>query len=129
MKNFDTSRKARKRTHEERTFVLGGEEFVAKASLHPSAMAGYDSIDEDTKVNDVLDIVDELILESIEDTDNAHARYRVVRENRDDPVTVEDLTDLTKWLVEIQTGRPTGPPSVSEPTPPSTVTALTAVSS
>ncbi len=127
-KNFDIGRKARAKTEEDRTFILGGETFVAKDGVHPSALAAYDRITEAAGVMETLSTVDDLILAMVEDRDNAHARYRVVRDNTEDVVSVEDLLELVKWLVELQTGRPTGQPGDSSLGPQSTETPLTAVS-
>lgn len=127
-KNFDIGRKARAKTAEERTFTIGGETFVAKDGVHPSALAAYDAISDASGVGETLATVDDLIISMIEDNDNGHARYLAVRENTQDIVTVEDLLELVRWLVELQTGRPTGQPDDSSPGQPSTETPLTAVS-
>lgn len=126
MKNFDSSRKARQKTEEERTFALGGHTFVAKKGVHPSALAAYDGIGDDTGVGETLEIVDDLILAMVEDRDGAHGRYLDLRADQDDPLTIEDLLELVKWLVEIQTGRPTGQPGDSSPGLTSTPTPSTA---
>lgn len=130
-KDFDTARRERQQsiTEDDRTFTLGGHRFVALREVHPSALVGYDSITTESSLEETLEIVDDTILNMIEDRDGSHGRYVEIRASRDDIITVEDLLEVVKWLMESQTGRPTGPPSVSEPTPPSTVTALTAVSS
>lgn len=127
-KNFDIGREARKKTEDERTFILGGETFVAKDGVHPSALAAYDAITEAAGVMATLATVDDLILAMIEDRDNAHARYRVIRDNTENVISVEDLLELVKWLVELQTGRPTGQPGDSSLGPPSTATPLTVAS-
>lgn len=129
MKDFDKERKARQWPAAERTFLLGGETFVAKTGIHPSQFAGYDNIETAEGVKETLAIVDDLILAMIEPDDDSHGRYLQIRANMDDPITVEDLLELVKWLVEIQTGRPTGPPSASAPGQASTGTVSTAASS
>lgn len=127
-KNFDIGRQARLKTEDERSFVLGGETFVAKQAIHPSALAAYDAISQADGVAATLDTVDDLVLTMIEDTDNAAGRYRAVRDNTADVITIEDLLDLVRWLVELQTGRPTGQPGDSSPGQTTTETPLTAVS-
>lgn len=113
MKDFDKDRLAKRASEESRTFQLGGEVFVAKRSVHPSVLTAYDAINADTKISTTLEIVDDVILQMIEDRDGAHGRYLDVRANQDDPVTVDDLLELVKWLLEAQTDRPTGQPSGS----------------
>jgi hypothetical protein len=131
MKNFDEKRHLRRSlTVDDRSFTLGGEIFVAKASMRPEALTDYDRIDETTSLTETLQIVDGVILKFLEkNPDNAPARYRKIRENEDDPVTVEDLLDLVQWLVEVQTGRPTGRPDDFSPGPSETGTTSTENSS
>jgi hypothetical protein len=128
VKNFDIGREARKKTEDQRSFTIGGETFVAKDGVHPSALAAYDAITESSGVAQTLATVDDLILAMIEDKDNAHERYRIVRANETDIISVEDLLELVRWLVELQTGRPTGQPGDSSPGAASTETQLTGVS-
>lgn len=113
MKNFDTDRKTREIPVEERTFQLGGETFVARSSVRPEALTKWDSISDDMNVTDVLKATDDTILALIEDGDNAHERYTALRAREDDPLTVPDLVEVGTWLVEVQTGRPTEPPTAS----------------
>lgn len=129
MKDFDAGRTAKRATEEERTFKIGGETFVALRSVHPSVLSAYDKINKDTGITETLEIVDEVILQMIEDREGAHGNYLKVRANKDDPITVEDLLELVKWLLEAQTDRPTGPPSASASGPTSTEASSTAVSS
>lgn len=124
MKDFDATRKTRRRSEEERTFQLAGEVFVLKPAVHPEALETYDSITEETGIGETMRIVDELILSMIESGDDSEARYRMIRANTDDPVTIEDLQDLVQWMVEVQTARPTGQPGVSSPGQSSTETSL-----
>jgi hypothetical protein len=117
VKNFDTERKAREIPVEERTFVLGGETFIGRSSVRPEALTKWDGITEDMSVGDVLQATDDTILALIEDTDDAHARYLALRQKEEDPLTVPDLVAVGTWLVEVQTGRPTEPPTGSTDSP------------
>lgn len=121
MKDFDQGRKARKKTREERTFVLHGETFVARNALHPDVLSEYDGIDENDNASVILATIDNMIVEMIEPDDDAAVRYTAIRVDREDPVTLEDLMDLVKWVIEVQTGRPTGQPGASLPGPTSIV--------
>ncbi len=124
VKNFDEARRAKHKAEGERTFVLGDETFVLRPAIHPSILERYDDLDNDTPVKETMEIVDDLIVALIEPRDGAEDRYRAVRANQDDPISVEDLQDLIRWMMEIQTGRPTGPPGDSSPGETSAVTSL-----
>jgi hypothetical protein len=76
-----------------------------------------------------LEALDTTIIGMIEPDDDAHARYRALRANEDDPLEVEDLMEVVKWCSAEDTGRPTMQPSVSTPGPVSTGTPSTDVSS
>lgn len=116
MKNFDESRKHDHVPVEDRTFVIGGEVFVAKEDVHPSVLTAFDRL-EDANVETTLAVIDETILSMVEPTDNAAERYRAVRARTDDPIKLDVMVELARWLVEMQTGRPTGQPSASAPGP------------
>lgn len=115
MKDFDANRKTRRRSVEERTFKLADEVFVLKGAVHPETLETYDAITEETGIGETMRIVDELILAMIESNDDSEGRYRMIRANTDDPVTIEDLQELVQWMVETQTARPTGQPGDSSP--------------
>jgi hypothetical protein len=126
-KNFDEQRAERAAL--DRDFIIGGEHFRARPGVRPEKLSRYDDLDADSTVEETLAIVDELILAMIEEDDNAHERYRALRLRDDDPVTVEDLQELVKWLMEAQTGRPTGQPGDSSAGPERTGTISTVASS
>lgn len=128
MKNFDTARNQRKRTKDERTFIIGGEEFVARDGVHPDVLAQYDEINQDTTAIRTLEIIDNIIISFLEGDHSSEERYRAVRGKREDPITVEDLEDLVKWLMETQTSRPTGRPGDSSPGPDGITTTSTGIS-
>lgn len=125
MKNFDTERKAREIPVEERTFVLGGETFIGRSSVRPEVLTKWDGIGDDMPITEVLKATDDTILALIED-DGAHARYLALRAKEDDPLTVPDLVAVGMWLVEVQTGRPTEPPTGSTDSPSTPGTTSTA---
>lgn len=129
MKNFDTEREERKLSEEERTFVLGGETFVAKASVRPEALSQWDGITQEMSVSQILEATDATVLALIENRDDAHNRYTAIRARDEDPIAVDDLVEVGKWLVEVQTGRPTEPQSGSTASPPTPGTTSTVESS
>lgn len=128
MKDFDASRKHNHTPAEDRTFRLGGETFVAKEDVHPSTLIAFDRLD-DANVETTLEIIDGTIESMLEGGLHAHELYRKVRADTEDPITLEVMVELARWLVEIQTGRPTGLTSVSEPGRTQTEASSTAGSS
>jgi hypothetical protein len=117
VKDFDTDRKARSIPVEDRTFILGGETFIGRESVRPEALTKWDGITDEMAVGEVLQATDDTILALIEDTDDGHARYLALRQREDDPISVPDLVEVGTWLVEVQTGRPTEPPTASTDSP------------
>ena len=111
MQNFDEKRQQRQEA--DRGFQIGGETFVVRSGVRPEVLAQYETIREGMAAAEVLTTLDDLVLQSIEDADGGHDRYRALRERDDDPLTLEDLTALTEWLVEQHAGRPTRRPSRS----------------
>jgi hypothetical protein len=134
MKNFDVEREQRAATdREDRAFVLGGQTFHALAEVNPDVLTRFEQIDDkkDTPLSETLATVDSTILELIENEtdDNAHDRYRHVRETTPD-LGIPTLLELAQWLVGVQAGRPTEPSQPSSPSPgPTTGTSSTGDSS
>lgn len=114
MKDFDTSRAARRRSEDQRTFKLAGETFIMKNGVRPEALAGFDAITPDSPIIDMMAAWDELFLAMIEDRDGeAERRYRALRDSTVDPLTLEDLDEVVLWMMEEVGGRPTGSSSDS----------------
>lgn len=116
MKDFDAVRTARIGSDEERSFKILGEVFIAKASVKPEVLTKYENLEEAEGAQTTLEIIDELVLSMIQDGaegEEAEARYRAIRAREDDPIALADLQNIVEWLVERQTGRPTGKPGNS----------------
>lgn len=127
MKNFDEARSARKNA--DRSFQISGETFVMRSGVRPEVLVPYETMSTDMAAGDALQVIDDLVLTLIEKDDDAEARYLAIRTNDDDPVTLADLQDLVKWMVETQADRPTSPPSHSPTGRGNGGTTLTDVSS
>lgn len=128
MKDFDTRRK--ERAERDRGFTLGGESFVMKAGVRPEVLAAYEAIDVAATPEAKLAQMDGMVLDFLETEDGAaEERWRKVRSIEENPVTLQDIQDVIEWMIEAQTGRPTGQPSASTDGPGATVTPLTADSS
>jgi hypothetical protein len=131
-RDFDGPRRKREQqSRDERAMILGGETFYAKASVRPEVLTQFSDINDETPMKEVLRITDDTILALLESVDHTEERYRKIRESEDDVVNLEDLLEVAKWLVEVQTGRPTELPSASSGSPetPPSGTASTATSS
>jgi hypothetical protein len=132
MKDFDVERQERSAAgRDDRAFVLGGETFHALAEVAPEALTRFESMDSnpDIPLSETLAVIDDTILSLIEDApEDGHARYRKVRAETPD-LGVATLLDLAKWLVEVQTGRPTEPQPPSTDSPAETGTESTDTSS
>jgi hypothetical protein len=129
VKDFDSERLATDDAAK-RQFRLGGETFVRVRGVRPEALLSYEELEEGTPAKEALPIIDNLIMEMIENHDGSHDRWVALRERRDDPVTIEDMQELVKWLLEEVTGRtPTQPSSPSTPGRRRTTTPSTAASS
>ncbi len=119
--DFDGPRREREqKTRDERACIIGGETFYAKATVRPEVLARWNDIGDDTPMDEILKITDETIIALLENVDDTPERYRAMRANEDDPVGFQDILELAKWLVEVQTGRPIEPPSDSSTSPGTT---------
>lgn len=114
MKNFDQQRAARAQTADDRTFLIGGEQFICRAGIRPEVLTPYEDLDGSQSASETLVIIDEMVVSCIESYDDAEGRYRRLRAREDDPVTLDDLTEIAKWLLETVTGKsPTKSPADS----------------
>ena len=99
------------------SFVLAGETFTMHY-VRPEVLAAWeDEPDLDTAAESLL-AADQKIKLFLPEAD--HARYDAVRARDENPVTSEQLNAVLRWMIEVQTGRPTEQPSPSEPGPGST---------
>lgn len=140
MKNFDDHR-AKRLNRAERTFQIGGEKFIAKASVRPEAIAEWDAMDpEKTPPAEIIRISDTTILALVEESgpvevygedDVAAERWRNVRlREGDDALNTADIIELLKWLIGVQSGgRPTEQQSGSGQSPSGTGASSTVDSS
>lgn len=136
MKNFDTARS--ERLARDRDFTLNGQTFTYRAAVSPesllewSAMVGGEFVERDENGVIMLDsdrlpisslteseaiaIYDRTILAFLE-PGQEQAWLEARRPDCPNPVNLDDMRELTKWLFEENSGRPTGPPSGSSASP------------
>lgn len=116
-KDFDAIRQERFRLHKQSTFKLGGETFKMRTRVRPDLIASAEAIGDEDTAAQTLAAIDETILMFIDPANRGHERYRKVRASDTDPVVLQDMLDVMKWLVEEYTARPTSPPSPSSASP------------
>lgn len=94
------------------TFTVRGEKF-AYHDVKPEVLSAFETPTNGKKDDEesVWDILDAQILLFIEE--EQHERWKELRQREKEPVTIKQLTEILKWLMEVQTGRPTDPPSPS----------------
>lgn len=99
------------------SFVLGGETFTMHY-VKPEIMAAWEDEDEVETAAETIVEADQKVKLFLIPGDQE--RYDKLREREENPVTSQQLNALLRWMVEVQTGRPTRPLSDSEPGPGST---------
>lgn len=131
MKDFDREREKKIEAMGDRSFKIGGETFIRRPGIRPEVMAQYEGIDTNTTADEVIKIMDDLLLTCIEPEDDAHARWHAIRavDAGTAVVSLDDMTDLVRWLMGEFTGRPTQPPSRSSGSPENDGTSSTGDSS
>lgn len=119
---------------EERTFTIGGETFVARASVAPEAFARWSMMTAgefvlrdgqgkpilDGKGEPISTLTEEEALKVYDETVLAfldpgqEEKWAAVRDiDAEIPLNLEDVKAVIRWLFEQQSARPTGQPSGS----------------
>lgn len=114
-KTFDERLAARKAA--DRTFILRGVQFTRRPSVSPDefdeADKAREEAQEDGDEEKWTNALDRMILVYL-DGEDAEENWRKVRAIRgEDAVTIADMEDIARWLVEEDTGRPTQAPEAS----------------
>jgi hypothetical protein len=116
MKDFDAERQQRHEQRErelgDRSFRLGGETFQFRANPSYTSMEPLMKV-QDAEGIEIIRLMEQSILDLLEP--GQQDRFLVALRNPDVPVTVFDLNEITNWITEAQTGRPTQAPSLSTP--------------
>lgn len=117
MQDLDAAREKRNVEREEflgdRSFKFGGEIFTARSRVSFLALQELASINIETPGDQVIEITERAVLNMIET--EGHERFKAVVASTDDPITVFDLNELSSFLVNEATKRPTQAPSLSTP--------------
>lgn len=98
----------------DRSFTVRGETF-GFLDVSPEILTSFDISENGAKgeedANAVWKIMDEQIMLFLSESDKK--RWKELRERKEEPVTIAQLTAVLTWLMEEQTGRPTEQPSAS----------------
>ena len=80
--------------------------------VRPEVLAAWDEEPLEEKSQEVLKRQDERI-KSFLASDEERERWAKLREREDNAIPLVKFNELLRWMVEIQTARPTNPPSPS----------------
>ena len=97
---------------EDLEFKIGGESFKM-AYVRPEVLAAWEDEDVPEKSADALVSTDTRIKMFLEPSNGAAERWDALRAREENPVTMGQLNAVLLWMVEVQSGRPTEPPSPS----------------
>ena len=104
MRSFDTT--------EDMAFEVCGEQFQMQ-TVRPEVLALWE--DEETPETAVkaLELVDERVLAFLDNGNGQHDRWKALRERETNSPSMGQLRGILEWMIEVQTARPTMPPSAS----------------
>ena len=103
MKNFDQE------LAQDLDFTIAGETFTMRF-VRPEVLAAWEEEPDDEKSEDILKRQDQRICEFLV-TDEMKERWMKLRERSDNAVPLVAVNEILKWMVEVQTSRPTNQPS------------------
>lgn len=92
------------------TFTIAGETFTMQLAS-PSVLAHFEDAETLTKAVDAIAFAQERILAFISPGDKERFQALLT----DEKISYLAMTNLQKWMLEVQTGRPTEPPTPSAP--------------
>lgn len=107
MKDFDAEL-----LEQDLSFQIGGEVFKMRY-VRPEVLASWEDEPVDEKSDDLLKRQDERIMAFLNGDDDSRKRYLALRAREDDAVPMVQVNELLRWMIEVQTSRPTTPPSPS----------------
>jgi len=101
---------------EDLSFTIGGETFKMSYA-RPEVLAAWEDEDIPDKSVDALALNDARIKQFLDSSNGAGERWDALRAREENPVTMGQINALLMWMVEVQAGRPTIPPSPSDSGP------------
>lgn len=102
-RNFDEE------LNQDLSFTIGGETFQMRY-VRPEVLASWEDEPDSEKSAEILKRQDERIEQFLVSEENRE-RWRKLRAREDDALPLVHVTELLRWMVEVQTARPTNPPS------------------
>lgn len=108
MRNFDEI------LEQDLEFQIGGETFKMRY-VRPEVLAAWEDEPIDEKSVDLLKRQDERIMQMLNGDDGSRDRWKGLREREEGALPMVQLNELLRWMIEVQTSRPTNTPSPSAP--------------
>lgn len=93
-------------------FTIGGETFKMRY-VRPEVLAAWEDESIDQKSDELLKRQDERIMMFLAGGAEDHKRWMALRERDENAVPMVQVNELLRWMVEVQTSRPTITPSPS----------------
>ena len=115
---IDLDQRRKERGERDRTILLGGQEFLIRASVQPETMIAWEEMEVDTPPLEMLAIMDDLVGKLVEPStpgDDPVARWAELRAREEDAISLEDIFSVIREATSITSGRPTVAPSLSSP--------------
>ena len=106
-RNFDEDRST------DMDFTVAGESFKMKY-VRPEVLASWEDEEVAQNSEDALKQMDARIKLFLDDSNGGAKRWDELRAREENPVTMGQINDILLWMVEVQSGRPTTPPSPSD---------------
>jgi hypothetical protein len=97
---------------EDLEFIVGGETFKMKY-VRPEVLASWEDEPVSDKSENALKQMDERIKMFLDNSNGALERWDALRAREENPIAMGQINDILLWMVEVQSGRPTIPPSPS----------------
>lgn len=107
MRNFDEL------LEDDLSFQIAGETFRMRY-VRPEVLASWEDDSLDEKSADLLKRTDERIMVMLNGDDDSRDRWQKLRAREDKAIPMVQLNELMRWMIEVQTSRPTITPSPSE---------------
>jgi hypothetical protein len=95
-------------------FKIAGESFKMRY-VRPEVLASWEDESVSEKSEDAIKKIDERIKLFLDQSNGSGERWDSLRVREENPVTMGQLNAVLMWMVEVQSGRPTPPPSPSAP--------------
>ena len=88
----------------QKAFVFGDQTFYL-IRADPQAIKRVAELSGDSSGSETFEAIEAAVLSMIDPRDDALARFELVVNNNDDPVTFPDLVELFEWMLEAQKNR------------------------